>query len=106
MTPWTVAHQAPLSMGIFQARILGWASCLALLQGIFPNQGLSPGLLHCRLILYRLSHHGNPRIIEWVSGLPDSLSYQGSLGYSLWGHKELDITEHTHTHSYYYGEEE
>ena len=24
MTPWTVAHQAPLSMGILQARILKW----------------------------------------------------------------------------------
>ena len=25
-TPWTVAHQAPLSMGILQARILGWVA--------------------------------------------------------------------------------
>ena len=24
VTPWTVAHQAPLSMGILQARILEW----------------------------------------------------------------------------------
>ena len=24
VTPWTVAHQAPLSMGIFQAGILAW----------------------------------------------------------------------------------
>ena len=24
MTPWSVAHQAPLSMGFFQARILAW----------------------------------------------------------------------------------
>ena len=29
--------------------------CLALLQGIFPNQGLNPGLPHCRWILYCLS---------------------------------------------------
>ena len=28
----------------------------ALLQGIFPTQGLNPGLLHCRWILYCLSH--------------------------------------------------
>ena len=27
----------------------------ALLQGIFPAQGLNPGLLHCRWILYQLS---------------------------------------------------
>ena len=30
--------------------------CHSLLQGIFPNQGLSPGLLHCKQILYQLSH--------------------------------------------------
>ena len=26
VTPWTVARQAPLSMGIFQARILEWVA--------------------------------------------------------------------------------
>ena len=40
---------------------------LSLLQGIFPTQGLSPGLLHCRQILYQLSHKGSPRILEWVA---------------------------------------
>ena len=34
--------------------------CHALLQGIFPTQGLDPGLLHCRQILHHLSHHGSP----------------------------------------------
>ena len=29
---------------------------LSLLQGIFPMQGLNPGLPHCRQILYQLSH--------------------------------------------------
>ena len=33
---------------------------LSLLQGIFPNQGSNPGLLHCRRILYQLSHQGSP----------------------------------------------
>ena len=28
----------------------------SLLQGIFPTQGSNPGLLHCRQILYHLSH--------------------------------------------------
>ena len=32
--------------------------CHALLQGIFPTQGLNPGLLHCRPILYQLSYQG------------------------------------------------
>ena len=30
----------------------------ALLQGIFPSQGLNPGLPHCRWILYQLSYLG------------------------------------------------
>ena len=32
----------------------------SLLQGIFPTQGSNPGLLHCRQILYLLSHQGSP----------------------------------------------
>ena len=40
--------------------------CHALLQGIFPTQGWNPHLPHCRWILYQLSHHGSPRILEWV----------------------------------------
>ena len=36
----------------------GVGSC-SLLQGIFPTQGLNTGLLHCRQILYRLSHQAN-----------------------------------------------
>ena len=41
--------------------------CCSLLQGIFPTQGSNPGLLHCRWILYQLSHQGSPRILEWVT---------------------------------------
>ena len=33
---------------------------LSLLQGIFPTQGLNPGLLHCKWILYQLSNQGSP----------------------------------------------
>ena len=40
---------------------------LSLLQGIFPTQGLNSGLLHCRQILYQLSHKGSPRTPEWVA---------------------------------------
>ena len=40
---------------------------LFLLQGIFPTQGLNPGLPHCRRILYQLSHQGSPGIVEWVA---------------------------------------
>ena len=34
--------------------------CHSLLQGIFPTQGLNPGLLNCRRILYHLSHQRSP----------------------------------------------
>ena len=40
---------------------------LSLFQGIFPTQGLKPGLPHCRWILYQLSHKWSPRILESVA---------------------------------------
>ena len=52
-TPWTVARQAPLSVGILQEEY--WSGLPSVLQGIFPTQGSNPGLPHCRQILYRLS---------------------------------------------------
>ena len=38
--------------GLSQARILEGVGCHFLLQGIFLTQGLNPGLLHCRWILF------------------------------------------------------
>ena len=52
--------------GILQARIQEWVSH-SLLPGIFPVQGLNPGLLHCRQLIYQLSNQGSPRILEWVA---------------------------------------
>ena len=40
---------------------------LSLLQGIFLTQESNWGLLHCKWILYQLSHKGSPRILEWVA---------------------------------------
>ena len=48
-TPWMVAYQAPWSMGFSRQEY--WMGCHFLLQGIFPTQGLNPGLLHCRQML-------------------------------------------------------
>ena len=45
--------------GIFPGNSTGF-SFYFLLQGIFPTQGLNPGLLHCRQTLYHLSHQGRP----------------------------------------------
>ena len=41
--------------------------CHALLQEIFPIQGLNPGFLHCRPVVYWLSHQESPRTLEWVA---------------------------------------
>ena len=37
---------------------------LSLLQAIFPAQESNPGLLHCRWLLYQLSHKGSPEDIK------------------------------------------
>ena len=37
--------------GILQARILEWVAIPFFREWIFPNQGLNPGLLHCRWFL-------------------------------------------------------
>ena len=55
-TPWPVAYQASLSMDS-PGKNIG-VGCRVLLQGIFPTQGLNPGILHCRQMFYPLSHQG------------------------------------------------
>ena len=52
VTPWTAAHRllCPWNSPGKNAEV----GCHALLQGIFPAQGLNPGLLYCRQILYHL----------------------------------------------------
>ena len=48
--------------------------CHFLLQGVFPNPGIDPGLLHCRQILYQLSYEGSPYKIP--KGLTNAVSYR------------------------------
>ena len=59
-TPWTVAHQAPLSMGF--SRLENWSGFHFLLQGIFLTQELNSDLLDCRQIIYQLSYEGSPEV--------------------------------------------
>ena len=40
---------------------------LSLLQGIFPTQGLIPGLPHYKRIICQLNHKGSQRILKWVA---------------------------------------
>ena len=61
----SVVSDSARPRGLQPARLLRpWGSpgkntgvgCHSLLQGIFPTQKSNPGLLHCKQILYHLSH--------------------------------------------------
>ena len=89
---------------------------LFLLQGIFPTQESNPGLLHCRQILYKLSHQGNPRILEWVAYAFCSrscqirnqgwtrVSWTAGEFFTNWatreGKEHVSKNTHTHTHTH------
>ena len=51
-----VDRQAPLSMGLSKQEYWCWLPFLSL--GVLPDAGIKP--LHCRQILYCLSHLGSP----------------------------------------------
>ena len=58
VTKWTVAHQAPLSMGFSRQEY--WSGLPFASPGDLPTQGWNLGLPHCRQMLYPLSHQGSP----------------------------------------------
>ena len=64
--PWTVACQAPLSVGFFRQEY--WVGCHLLLQRIFPTQGLNPCLLRYRLVPLELSGKPNNMSSSLQSG--------------------------------------
>ena len=76
-TPWTVACQAPLSMGILQARTrVGYH---ALLQRIFQNRGSNPCLLcllHWQAGYLLLAPPGKPKYPTTHSNISLSKNYQ------------------------------
>ena len=68
--PWTVARQASVSMEFSRQEY--WSGSPVPSLGIFPTQESNPGLLHCRQILYHLSHIYMEG--EWKSTLISSSS--------------------------------
>ena len=64
-TPWTVAHQPPLSMEFSRQEYWSWQP--PLFQRIFPTQWSNLGLLHCRQILKHQSHQGSPYLSIYLS---------------------------------------
>ena len=67
VAPWTIAHHAPLSMEFSKQEY--WSGQPFPFQEIFLSQGLKPGLLHCRHILYHLSHQGSPMLCVFYHNL-------------------------------------
>ena len=65
-------------------------SCHALLQVIFPTQGLNPGLPHCRKILYQLSYQGSPLLcclrFYNINVFPSFFSYLKRRNSQKWRH--------------------
>ena len=57
VNPWAVAYQAPLCTEFSRQEY--WSRLPFPSPGIFPTQGLNSVLLHCRQILYHLSHQGS-----------------------------------------------
>ena len=75
VTPWTVACQAPLSMGFPRQKTE--ACCHALLQGIFPTQELNPSLLcllHWQESSLQLALPGKP-LDDWRTPLNASFAF-------------------------------
>ena len=61
-------------------------SCYSLLQGNFPIEGSNPDLLHCRQILYRLSHQGrDPGLLAGSSRRSPGGGHGNPLQYSCLG---------------------
>ena len=68
VTLWTVAHQASLSMGLSRQEYWSGLSCPPARDLL--NQGSNLCHLHCRWILYLLSHRGNPENCLLVNKSP------------------------------------
>ena len=81
-TPWTLAHQAPLSMEFYRQEY--WSGLPFPSPGHLPNLGLP----HCRQTLFHLSHQGIP--LWWKGHLFLVLVLEGLI--------HLHRTIHLHCH--------
>ena len=65
----------------------------SLLQGIFPTQRSSWGLLHCRQILYQLSYQGSPQKALKVKVAQSCLTLFDPMDYTVHGILQARILE-------------
>ena len=62
--PWTVAHQAPLSMELSWQEY--WSGMPFPSSGDLLKPGIKPSILHCRQRLYHLIYLGSPFQFTWT----------------------------------------
>ena len=74
VTPRTVAHQAPLSMG-FPGKNIG-VDCQFLLQGIFLTQGLNSCFLHWQVHSLPFRYQGWAKLFNIIIAYPRSVFWE------------------------------
>ena len=90
VTPWTEVHQAPLSIEFSRPEYWSGAA-IPFLRGSSWPRDRTPCLLHCRHILYHLSHQGslqNVSSAQLVSEFPVEsvkVDLDFSLAHNTWG---------------------
>ena len=103
--PWAVAHQAPLSMEFSRQEY--WSGLLFPSPRHLPHEGSNPSLLHCRQILYHLSHQEICSLIYLLALYcpveKEMATHSSTLAWRIpwteepdcspWGCKESDRTE-------------
>ena len=86
--------------GILQARILEWVS-ISFSRGIFLTQGLNPGFLHCRQVVYYLSHQRSLSSVQFSSVAQSCPTVCNLMNCSTPGlpvHHQLPEFTQTHAH--------
>ena len=83
VTPWTVVHQAPLSMGFSRQEY--WSELLFPIPGDLPHPGINQGLLHWQVGSLALAPPGKPVCLQQWFSTQGELASQKICGIS-WRH--------------------
>ena len=93
VTPWAVAHQAPLSEEFSRQEY--WSGLPFPTLGDLPNEGIEPASLASPALAGEFFPIAPPN--KWLPTpvflLGESYGQRNLVVYSPWSHKELDMTE-------------
>ena len=78
MVPWTVTHQAPLSMGFSRQKC--WSGLPLPSPGYLPNPGIEPSSPDYRQTIYCLSHRGTQWIKFYLASIMSNQSSNTGVG--------------------------